>query len=133
MNSSLSPRDAASDEHPTLQPCETCQSEGRIYRRQGSMRPWETDDIIDCGECPDCEGTGGALIPTEPVTEEEIMESCGAVEGHGDEKPSRNSLPPAPARVKGASQVQEPSEVVRRRAKVVEAGVEPGPQDEASR
>lgn len=54
-------------EYPTLQPCETCQSEGRILRSKGGP------DDIDCGECPVCEGTGGEIIETEPVTEEEIM------------------------------------------------------------
>jgi hypothetical protein len=56
-----------------MQPCEHCGSEGRILRertRQWGLEPEE----IDCGECPVCEGTGYEIVPTEPVTEHEIME-----------------------------------------------------------
>lgn len=45
---------------PVLMPCDCCGSEGRIYRGQ-------YENERDCGECPVCEGTGGALIPSEPV------------------------------------------------------------------
>ncbi len=33
-----------------------------------------TPQEVDRGPCPYCEGTGGELIETEPVTEQEIME-----------------------------------------------------------
>lgn len=42
-------------------PCDHCQTEGRIYRGQH-------DDERDYGPCPFCEGTGGEIISTEPVT-----------------------------------------------------------------
>jgi hypothetical protein len=57
------------NDHPIPQLCEHCGSEGRIYRGHPN-----DPNPIDCGECPVCEGTGYVLIPTEPVTEEEIME-----------------------------------------------------------
>ena len=41
-------------------PCEVCGSEGRIYRGL-------YDDERDCGECPECKGTGGMLVRLEPV------------------------------------------------------------------
>lgn len=52
---------------PVLVPCECCQSEGRLYRGQ-------YEDERDCGECPVCEGTGGALVDSEPVTMEDLDE-----------------------------------------------------------
>ena len=55
----------------TLQLCETCGSEGKLYTsRYGGNDP----DVWPVGECPVCEGTGYALVETEEVTEEEIME-----------------------------------------------------------
>lgn len=66
---------------PTLQLCECCQSEGRIYRSNGGP------DEIDCGECPICEGTGMALVETEPVTEEEIMEPAEIIDTGGHSPP----------------------------------------------
>jgi len=56
----------------TLQRCQTCGSEGRIIRARHYF--WREPEEVDCGECPDCEGTGGELIATEPVTGTEIME-----------------------------------------------------------
>jgi hypothetical protein len=43
--------------------CETCGSEGRIYR-QHACNPYEE---ADHGECPECRGTGLALIEVCPV------------------------------------------------------------------
>jgi hypothetical protein len=57
----------------TLQRCQSCGSEGRIIRVRHHQ--WREPEEIDCGECPDCEGTGGELIATQPVTEQEIMEN----------------------------------------------------------
>lgn len=57
----------------TLQLCQACGSEGRILVDAG-VDSMGTPQEADCGECPYCEGTGGELIATEPVTEEEIME-----------------------------------------------------------
>ena len=52
----------------TLQLCQACGSEGRILRRG-----WYEFEEVDCGPCPVCDGTGGELIATQPVTEAEIM------------------------------------------------------------
>jgi DnaJ-class molecular chaperone len=43
--------------------CETCGSEGRIYR-QHVTNPYEE---CDHGECPDCRGTGKVEIEVCPV------------------------------------------------------------------
>lgn len=57
---------------PVLMPCECCGSEGRIYRGQ-------YEDERDCGECPVCDGTGSALIESEPASLEDIAcPHCGA-------------------------------------------------------
>lgn len=60
---------------PRLVLCEACGSEGRIYVRDWCSGSWnepahwgERDD----GECPWCEGTGGALIATDPITLEDV-------------------------------------------------------------
>lgn len=61
----------------TLQWCDHCQSEGRIIRARAAPY-WSFDpEEVDLGECPFCEGTGGALIATESATESEIMEEQG--------------------------------------------------------
>lgn len=54
----------------TSQLCETCDGEGRIIRRPSGGNVW---DEIDCGPCPDCDGTGTELIETERVTLEDII------------------------------------------------------------
>lgn len=46
--------------------CEACQSEGRILTSDGG--PYDTDN----GECPYCEGTGGEIVKTEPITLEDL-------------------------------------------------------------
>ena len=56
----------------TLQLCEACGSEGRILVADGVDRMGAPQER-DCGQCPYCEGTGGELIATQPVTEAEIM------------------------------------------------------------
>ena len=43
--------------------CEVCGSEGRIYR-QHVVNPY---DEVDCGECPECSGTGMMEVETQPV------------------------------------------------------------------
>jgi hypothetical protein len=68
---------------PRLVLCEACGSEGRIYTRTigyepgcGHAHSWgERDD----GECPYCEGTGGALIATESITLEDLTEIANGV------------------------------------------------------
>ena len=50
---------------PRIVPCERCQTEGRIYCGQ-------YEDEQDCGPCPVCEGTGGEIVETEPVTLEDL-------------------------------------------------------------
>lgn len=62
-------------------PCEACGSEGRIYLRCMTYEPGcghahyhgERDD----GECPVCEGTGSAVIQTEPVDMDDLIFANG--------------------------------------------------------
>lgn len=57
---------------PRIIPCTSCGSEGRIYRGQ-------YEDERDCGPCEACEGTGGEIVETEPVTFEDFScSNCGA-------------------------------------------------------
>jgi hypothetical protein len=53
--------------------CETCGSEGRIYRGL-------YEDERDCGPCPACEGTGGEIVEVEPIEMEDLSDCphCGA-------------------------------------------------------
>lgn len=67
-------QDFAVEDHRTV-PCEACGTEGRIYeagwiydRACGGVIP----DQIDTGPCPYCEGTGGEIIRTEPITLEDL-------------------------------------------------------------
>lgn len=53
---------------PRIIPCQHCGSEGRLYARQ-------YEDERDVGECPVCEGTGGEIIETEPITLEDLCEA----------------------------------------------------------
>lgn len=50
---------------PRIVPCDHCQTEGRIYSGQ-------YEDERDCGPCPVCEGTGGEIIETEPITLDDL-------------------------------------------------------------
>lgn len=52
-----------------LMPCEACGSEGRILR-SASGRANDPYDR-DCGPCPECNGTGMALVEVEPIVPEE--------------------------------------------------------------
>ncbi len=60
-------------------PCEACGSEGRIYSGHPND-PHPRDE----GPCPWCEGTGGEIIETEPVTLDDLKgptyfcDSCDA-------------------------------------------------------
>lgn len=59
---------------PVLMPCECCGSEGRIYVREDfycRATGW-TPGERDIGRCEECEGTGGALIPSFPVDLEDL-------------------------------------------------------------
>lgn len=60
---------------PRIVLCEACGSEGRIYRaalRRGP--PWDDGAPCedDCGPCPCCDGTGLAVIETEPIEMEDL-------------------------------------------------------------
>ena len=50
---------------PRIVPCDHCQTEGRILRGQ-------YEDERDEGPCPVCEGTGGEIIETEPITLDDL-------------------------------------------------------------
>lgn len=54
--------------------CDTCGSEGRIYRGL-------YEDERDCGPCPVCEGTGSEVIEVEPVELEDLETDQPAQEG----------------------------------------------------
>lgn len=54
-------------ENPRIIPCTRCGSEGRLY----SGHPNDPNPVDD-GECPACEGTGGEVIETEPVTLDDL-------------------------------------------------------------
>lgn len=55
----------------TLQLCERCGGEGKLYTsRYGGNDP----DVWPVGDCPECEGTAYVAVETEEVDEEEIME-----------------------------------------------------------
>lgn len=53
---------------PRVVLCEACGSEGRIYCGQ-------YEDERDTGPCPWCEGTGGELIETQPITLADLDEA----------------------------------------------------------
>lgn len=61
---------------PRIVPCDHCGTEGRIYvldyfyDRDGLQ--WGERDT---GECPSCDGTGGALIETQPIDMEDLDEA----------------------------------------------------------
>lgn len=57
-------------------PCEACGTEGRIirYAVYHSSAHVGAPDEVDHGECPDCEGTGGAIIETRPIEMEDLNE-----------------------------------------------------------
>jgi DnaJ-class molecular chaperone len=48
--------------------CEACGGEGRIEHHTGWRATWWGPEETGWVEpCPDCEGTGGAYVPAEPV------------------------------------------------------------------
>lgn len=54
---------------PVLVSCECCGSEGRVYVREDyydRLYGWQPGER-DLGPCEECEGTGGALVPSFPV------------------------------------------------------------------
>lgn len=51
--------------------CETCQGEGRIYRLASPSR-MNVDPEIDCGECPDCHGSGFEERELFPITLDDL-------------------------------------------------------------
>ncbi len=63
---------------PILDLCRTCGSEGRLYVATWGYEPGcghaPNHFEEDRGECPDCEGTGWELIPSEPMTEDDLNE-----------------------------------------------------------
>ncbi len=48
--------------------CERCGSEGRLYTQSGN----DPDSERDEGECPECQGTGRAFVPAEPIELEDL-------------------------------------------------------------
>lgn len=55
---------------PRIVPCQCCGSEGRIYDKYYTWQDgWIDRDI---GPCEACEGTGGEIIETEPITMEDL-------------------------------------------------------------
>lgn len=52
---------------PRIVPCTRCGSEGRLY-----SGPANDPNPRDEGPCPVCEGTGGEIIETEPVTLDDL-------------------------------------------------------------
>lgn len=63
----------SSDENARIVPCETCGTEGRIYATK-SGHPNDPDSV-DLGPCSACEGTGGEIVETEPVTLEDLTDA----------------------------------------------------------
>lgn len=65
--------------------CQTCGSEGRLYRTEINYRrigdPYHE---IDCGPCPDCDGTGAEEVPAVPLTEEECHAASLSAYDKGD-------------------------------------------------
>lgn len=60
---------------PRIVPCDHCGSEGRLYSGHAN-----DPDPRDDGPCPACEGTGGEIIETDPVTLDDMCCSdCGAL------------------------------------------------------
>lgn len=58
--------------------CENCGSEGRLYRRCMVYEPgcaFAHEDQEDAGECPECKGTGRALVEVEPITIEDLEDN----------------------------------------------------------
>lgn len=53
-------------------PCEECQREGRVYRRNGNC-----PDELDCGLCSACEGSCYVMVPTEPMTFDDMEDAFG--------------------------------------------------------
>lgn len=47
--------------------CAYCGTEGKLYSGQ-------FDDERCIGDCPVCDGTGGEIITTRPITLEDLME-----------------------------------------------------------
>jgi hypothetical protein len=57
--------------------CETCQSEGRIYRESCIRHAgaYGAPEEVDEGQCEVCEGTGGEIVITHLI-EEEDFDAC---------------------------------------------------------
>lgn len=84
-------RTSESDVRPVLVLCEVCQSEGRILRSNGGP------DDIDHGECPECKGSGFALVDSEPMSLEDALEADGEKLRHlTGEDHGPHFVPPAP-------------------------------------
>lgn len=54
---------------PVLVLCEACGSEGRLLTARGN-----DPDYTDNGKCPYCDGTGLALVESEPIALEDLEE-----------------------------------------------------------
>ncbi len=67
---------------PRIVLCDHCGSEGRIIRQcvgyePGCAHPHNFGERDD-GECPACEGTGGEIIETHPITLNDLDAMAGA-------------------------------------------------------
>jgi hypothetical protein len=73
---------AVADEDFRIVPCEACGSEGYESYTATVYEPgcgFGHDDVfLDYSRpCPVCEGTGGAVIPVEPITLDDLLEMEG--------------------------------------------------------
>ena len=60
-----------------LDVCSCCDGEGRVYERVWVYERgcgFAHEDDADVGPCDECDGTGGALVPVEPVELEDVSE-----------------------------------------------------------
>jgi hypothetical protein len=60
---------------PRIVGCETCRTEGILRHFTHSYIDHRNGGIVECGseeDCPWCEGTGGEIIETQPITLEDL-------------------------------------------------------------
>jgi hypothetical protein len=87
----------------TIQPCDVCGTEGRIYR---GLYADEYDD-----ECPCCNGTGGEVIETFPIELSDLDALMAEKEAHyraAITAVEDGSDPLALVRMTGATYAKEP-------------------------
>jgi hypothetical protein len=57
--------------------CEACGTEGRVQHITHTYVDFRNGGIVECGweeDCEACEGTGGEIIPVEPITLDDLVE-----------------------------------------------------------